>query len=43
MIASARTIVSAVTGSQRMAMASLAIFFVAGGAMLAFVRLPEQK
>jgi hypothetical protein len=26
-----------------MAMASLAIFFVAGGAMLAFVRLPGQK
>jgi UMF1 family MFS transporter len=36
-------VVSAVTGSQRMAMASLAIFFVAGGAMLAFVRLPGQK
>jgi UMF1 family MFS transporter len=36
-------VVSAVTGSQRMAMASLAIFFVAGGATLAFVRLPGQK
>lgn len=36
-------LVSAATGSQRMAMASLALFFAAGGAMLAFVRLPEPK
>jgi MFS-type transporter involved in bile tolerance (Atg22 family) len=35
-------VVSAMTGSQRIAMASLAIFFVAGGAVLAFVRLPGQ-
>ncbi len=32
--------VSAGTGSQRLAMASLAVFFVAGGAILATVRLP---
>lgn len=32
--------VSAATGSQRWAMASLAVFFVAGGAILATVRLP---
>ena len=36
-------VVSAATGSQRAAMASLAIFFVAGGIVLAFVRLPEQS
>jgi UMF1 family MFS transporter len=35
-------IVSAVTGSQRMAMASLAVFFIAGGMVLATVRLPER-
>ncbi|HEY5310280.1 MAG TPA: MFS transporter, partial [Casimicrobiaceae bacterium] len=35
-------IVSAVTGSQRMAMASLALFFIAGGTLLAFVRLPQR-
>ena len=35
-------IVSAATGSQRIAMASLAIFFVAGGIVLAFVRMPKQ-
>ncbi len=35
-------IVSAVTGSQRMAMASLALFFITGGAMLALVRLPQR-
>jgi len=35
-------IVSAATGSQRAAMASLAVFFVSGGIVLAFVRVPEQ-
>ena len=35
-------IVSATTGSQRAAMASLAVFFVAGGIVLAFVRSPER-
>jgi MFS-type transporter involved in bile tolerance (Atg22 family) len=35
-------IVSAATGSQRAAIASLAIFFVTGGIVLAFVRLPER-
>jgi len=35
-------IVSAATGSQRMAMASLALFFIAGGTLLAFVRLPQR-
>ena len=35
-------IVSAVTGSQRVAMASLALFFIAGGMLLAFVRLPQR-
>ncbi len=35
-------IVSAVTGSQRVAMASLALFFIAGGMLLATVRLPEH-
>jgi MFS-type transporter involved in bile tolerance (Atg22 family) len=34
--------VSAVTGSQRMAMASLALFFIAGGILLAFVRLLQR-
>jgi UMF1 family MFS transporter len=34
--------VSAATGSQRVAMASLALFFVAGGVVLAFVRLPAR-
>jgi UMF1 family MFS transporter len=34
--------VSAVTGSQRLAMASLAAFFVAGGIVLAMVRIPGQ-
>ncbi len=34
--------VSAATGSQRVAMASLAVFFVAGGAILARVRMPES-
>ncbi len=33
--------VSALTGSQRWAMASLAIFFVAGGVVLATVRIPR--
>jgi MFS transporter, UMF1 family len=33
-------IVSAATGSQRWAMASLAVFFVAGGVVLATVRIP---
>jgi UMF1 family MFS transporter len=35
-------LVSAVTGSQRVAMASLALFFVAGGTLLASVRLPQR-
>ena len=35
-------IVSATTGSQRAAMASLAVFFVAGGIVLAFVQLPRR-
>jgi MFS transporter, UMF1 family len=35
-------LVSATTGSQRAAMASLAAFFVAGGIVLAFVRLPRR-
>ena len=35
-------LVSAATGSQRVAMASLALFFVAGGSMLAFVRIPQR-
>jgi UMF1 family MFS transporter len=34
-------LVSAATGSQRVAMASLALFFVAGGGMLALVRIPQ--
>jgi len=32
--------VSVATGSQRAAMASLAVFFILGGVVLAFVRLP---
>ena len=35
-------LVSAATGSQRIAMASLALFFIAGGIVLAFVRLPQR-
>ncbi len=35
--------VSAVTGSQRIAMASLAAFFIAGGIVLARVRIPAQR
>jgi UMF1 family MFS transporter len=35
-------LVSAWTGSQRIAMASLAVFFIAGGIMLAFVRTPRR-
>jgi UMF1 family MFS transporter len=35
-------LVSATTGSQRAAMASLAAFFVAGGIVLAFVQLPKR-
>ena len=35
-------IVSAATGSQRAAMASLAVFFLSGGIVLAFVRVPEK-
>ena len=35
-------VVSAITGSQRWAMASLAIFFVAGGVVLATVRVPGR-
>jgi UMF1 family MFS transporter len=35
--------VSAVTGSQRLAMASLAVFFVAGGIILARVRIPGSE
>lgn len=35
-------LVSAATGSQRAAMASLALFFVAGGIVLASVRLPKR-
>lgn len=35
-------LVSASTGSQRAAMASLAVFFVAGGVVLAFVQLPKR-
>lgn len=35
--------VSMATGSQRAAIASLAVFFVAGGIVLAFVRVPEQR
>ena len=35
-------VVSAATGSQRAAMASLAVFFVAGGIVLAFVRTPHR-
>jgi UMF1 family MFS transporter len=34
--------VSTVTGSQRLAMASLAVFFIAGGIVLARVRIPRQ-
>jgi MFS transporter, UMF1 family len=34
-------LVSALTGSQRIAMASLAAFFIAGGVVLAFVRTPR--
>jgi UMF1 family MFS transporter len=34
--------VSMATGSQRVAMASLAFFFIAGGVALAFVRVPEE-
>ena len=36
-------VVSVATGSQRVAMASLAVFFVAGGIVLAFVRVPEVR
>jgi UMF1 family MFS transporter len=36
-------VVSAVTGSQRVAMASLALFFVAGGVVLWFVRVPSRS
>lgn len=35
-------LVSAATGSQRIAMASLALFFIAGGMVLAFVRIPPR-
>ena len=35
-------LVSVTTGSQRAAMASLAVFFVAGGVVLAFVQLPRR-
>ena len=35
-------IVSAATGSQRAAMASLAVFFLSGGIVLAFVRVPDK-
>jgi MFS transporter, UMF1 family len=35
-------LVSAATGSQRMAMASLALFFIAGGTLLTFVRIPQR-
>jgi UMF1 family MFS transporter len=35
-------LVSAATGSQRVAMASLALFFIAGGGMLALVRIPQR-
>jgi UMF1 family MFS transporter len=35
--------VSTVTGSQRLAMASLAVFFIAGGIVLARVRLPAHR
>ena len=35
-------LVSVATGSQRIAMASLALFFIAGGAMLASVRIPRN-
>jgi UMF1 family MFS transporter len=34
--------VSTITGSQRLAMASLAVFFIAGGIVLAGVRIPRQ-
>jgi UMF1 family MFS transporter len=34
--------VSMATGSQQTAMASLAVFFVAGGIVLALVRLPDR-
>ena len=34
--------VSTITGSQRLAMASLAVFFIAGGIVLARVRIPRQ-
>ena len=34
--------VSMASGSQRVAMASLAFFFIAGGVVLAFVRVPEE-
>ena len=34
--------VSMATGSQRVAMASLAFFFIVGGVALAFVRVPEE-
>jgi UMF1 family MFS transporter len=33
--------ISVATGSQRLAMASLAVFFVAGGVVLATVRIPR--
>jgi UMF1 family MFS transporter len=36
-------VVSATTGSQRMAMASLALFFLAGASVLATVRLPARS
>jgi len=36
-------LVSAATGSQRVAMASLAMFFISGGIVLAFVRTPESR
>jgi len=35
-------LVSAVTGSQRIAIASLTLFLIAGGILLAFVRLPQR-
>jgi len=35
--------VSAATGSQRLAMASLALFFITGGIILAWVRIPSSE
>jgi hypothetical protein len=35
--------VSAATGSQRLAMGSLALFFIAGGIILAWVRIPSSE